>query len=102
MKNFSEPKPWIDTFIAINPQETLGKTKVPMLLLYGAKDTQVPPSLNETPARRLAPEADIRVYPDLNHPMQHAKTGDLTEYAEIEETISPEVLSDIAGFIKSL
>jgi len=31
----------------------------------------------------------------LNHLFQHCKTGQLTEYGEIEETISPEVLKII-------
>lgn len=101
-KNFRETNPWIDTFISIRPEYTLGKVRIPMMLLYGEKDTQVPPSLNEPAARRLASAADIRVYPGLNHLMQHAKTGEVSEYQEIEETISPEVLSDITSFIKAL
>lgn len=60
----------------------------------------MPPSLNESPARRFAPAAKVKVYDGLNHLMQHAVTGDVEEYGQIEETISPEVLSDIVGFIK--
>ena len=38
--------------------------------------------------------------PGLNHLMQHAVTGETTEYDEIHETISPEVLDIIVRFIK--
>jgi hypothetical protein len=31
--------------------------------------------------------------------MQHCKTGSVTEYSQIEETFSEEVLEDMAGFI---
>ena len=73
----------------------------PALVLYGEKDVQVPPSLNEAPMRAMAPKADVRVYPGLNHIMQHAVTGAVTEYGDIEETISPEVLEAIASFISN-
>jgi hypothetical protein len=36
----------------------------------------------------------------LNHLFQHCTTGLTNEYRQIEETISPEVLSDIAQWIK--
>ena len=38
--------------------------------------------------------------PELNHLMQHAVTGEMTEYGEIRETISPEVLDAAVKFIK--
>ena len=63
---------------------------------------QVPPALNADLARRLAPEAKVKEFPQLNHLMQHATTGDSTEYREIEETISPEVLEAITDFLHSL
>ena len=44
----------------------------------------------------------IREYPSLNHLFQHCTTGAISEYRAIEETISPEVLSDMAKWINSL
>lgn len=38
--------------------------------------------------------------PSLNHLMQHAQTGEVAEYSEIRETISPDVLALILSFIK--
>jgi len=38
----------------------------------------------------------------LNHLFQHAKTGQVSEYVTIEETISPEVLNIMKNWIKSL
>ena len=37
--------------------------------------------------------------PGLNHLFQHAKTGAVGEYGEIEETMAPEALEKIAGWI---
>ena len=45
-------------------------------------------------------KAKIKSYPGLNHMFQHCVTGEANEYAEIEHTISLEVLSDIVAFIK--
>ena len=97
-----DTNPWTEFFIAYSPAEDIRKIKIPMLLLYGEKDTQVDPSLNVPPVRNLAPKAAVKVYPGLNHLMQHASTGSVSEYAQIEETVSEEVLADITRFITDI
>jgi hypothetical protein len=37
----------------------------------------------------------------LNHLFQVCETGDIDEYAKIEQTISPEVLEDITKWVKA-
>ena len=44
----------------------------------------------------------LRELPDLNHLFQHCETGLLEEYSDIDETISPEVLERIVGFLKEV
>lgn len=94
-------QPWMEYFLKSDPALDMRNLRIPSLIIYGEKDTQVPPSLNVEPARENTPNAKVKCYPDLNHMMQHAKTGALQEYKEIEETISKEVLSDIVEFINS-
>ena len=60
---------------------------------------QVLPQYNLDKIRQLLPAADTRLYPGLNHLFQHCETGLGTEYANIEETISPEVLGEMAEWI---
>ncbi len=93
---------WMNYFLAYDPSEDLSALKIPTLIVYGEKDSQVPPSLNLDQARRLAPKADVRCYSGLNHLMQHAVTGYSEEYGNIEETISPELLRDICDFILAI
>ena len=75
-----------------------------MLALNGEKDVQVPPRLN-LPAIRAALDQggnkhyEIVELPGLNHLFQTAKTGAVSEYSEIEETMSPSALEKIAAFI---
>lgn len=38
--------------------------------------------------------------PQLNHAMQTAKTGAISEYSTIEETISPVVMKTVANWIE--
>lgn len=98
--------PWILNFIRYSPAEDISATSCPVFALNGSLDTQVLP-VNLDHIRRLLPGGGaapdlIREYPGLNHLFQHCRTGSVQEYRAIEETISPEVLSDIASWILSV
>ena len=96
---------WIDYFIASDPAEYIRKTDCPVLALNGSKDTQVDPSSNLAAIRENAPRGSnvtVIELPGLNHLFQHCSTGLVSEYKDIEETISPEVLELIADWILSL
>ena len=99
--NFLNLAPWIKYFINYDPIDDIRNIQIPALFIYGENDTQVPPSINLPPLENLK-NITIKVYPRLNHLMQHSKTGKVTEYAQIEETISQEVLVDITNFILSI
>lgn len=94
--------PWMEYFLQSAPSSDMQRLSIPSLIIYGEKDIQVPPSLNLEPAKKNAPHATLKCYPGLNHLMQHASTGNIEEYREIEETFSEEVLDDIVSFINSL
>ena len=97
--------PWLQWFIDYDPTENIRKTSCPVFALNGDRDCQVISSLNLEAIRRLLPPSKknlIKEYPGLNHLFQHATTGLPSEYGQIEETISPEVLQDIAQWIKDL
>ena len=97
--------PWIRWFCDYDPSDDIRKTLCPVFALNGDRDSQVLSSLNLEAIRRLLPSSKrhlIKEYPSLNHLFQHCTTGLPTEYGQIEETISPEVLNDIAKWIQSL
>jgi uncharacterized protein len=91
--------PWTRWFVAHDPAESLSAFQAPMLAIYGGKDVQVPAQQSSGALRRLAPDADIVVLPDLNHLMQTAGTGLPAEYAQIEETIAPVALETIVDWV---
>mgnify|MGYP000838538462 CR=1 FL=1 len=91
--------PWVDSFLTINPREYLADVKCPVLAINGEKDMQVNPD-NLSVIKEFVPKAETMLMADLNHLLQHAVTGEITEYDEIRETISPDVLEAIVQFIK--
>ena len=96
---------WLQWFIDYDPSADIRKSRCPVFALNGDRDCQVISSQNLTAIRQLLPKSKknlIKEYPSLNHLFQHCTTGLPTEYSDIEETISPEVLSDIAQWINSL
>ena len=97
--------PWLRWFIDYDPSANISNTRCPVFALNGDYDCQVISSQNLTAIRQLLPQSKqnlIKEYPTLNHLFQHSTTGLVTEYGQIEETISPEVLSDIAQWINGL
>ena len=96
--------PWFNAFLRYDPRPTLARVGCPVLALNGELDLQV------TCAENLAgvsaalehggnSDATVRAFPDLNHPFQHCKTGHVDEYAQIDETISVEILEVITEWI---
>ncbi len=97
--------PWYKWFHNYDPSANIAATHCPVFALNGDHDWQVISSLNLTAIQRLLPKSKknlIKEYPGLNHLFQHSTTGLHNEYRQIEETISPEVLSDIAQWINGL
>ena len=94
---------WMNWFINYDPSEDIRACNCPVFAANG--DIQVISSLNLAGIRENLPDNPanlIREYPSLNHLFQHCDTGNVTEYRKIEETFSPEVLEDIAEWIRSL
>lgn len=97
--------PWLNYFLDYDPIPDIQDTRCPVLAINGDKDVQVVSSLNLKGIEMVLPKNKknlVKEYPSLNHLFQHCTTGLPTEYAGIEETISEEVLGDIATWINGL
>ncbi|MGC9355862.1 MAG: alpha/beta hydrolase family protein, partial [Mariniphaga sp.] len=96
--------PWFHYFLTYDPRPELSKLKCPVLALIGEKDLQVPPKSNLPAIEKALSDGGNKNFktmelPGLNHLFQHCETGVIAEYAQIEETISPEVLEIISEWI---
>jgi len=96
--------PWVRFFLTYDPKPTLMKVKCPVLAINGEKDLQIPPKENLSAIEEALKSGGnqdytIKELPNLNHLFQTAQTGLPTEYAKIEETISPVALKIIGDWI---
>ena len=96
--------PWFQYFIKFNPDSYLSKVKVPVLAINGGLDLQVSAKENLAGIKKSLTKAgnknfETLEFPGMNHLFQNAKTGSVSEYGQIEETISPKVLDKMSEWI---
>lgn len=96
---------WLHWFLTHDPRETLQKVKCPVLALIGARDLQVPATANLPEIEKALKaagnsSATVKELPELNHLFQEAKTGQVTEYAAIQQTMSPAALDELANWLR--
>ena len=96
--------PWMVYFITHDPAPVLQKVKCPVLAVNGDKDLQVPAQVNLEAIKKALEKGrnkkvTTKIYPGLNHLFQECKTGSPSEYALIEQTISPVVLDEVTQWI---
>ena len=97
--------PWFRFYLNYDPGTVLKKVTCPVLAVNGEKDIQVTPKKN-LEARTTALKAGgkknctIKELPGLNHLLQTAETGNISEYGKIEETMSPTALQIIGDWIR--
>ena len=96
---------WITCFLGYHPSEAIRKVICPTMALNGTLDLQVLSKDNLPIIKANLPHNDqhlIKEYDSLNHLFQHCTPVTALNYGGIEETISEEVLWDIADCIMNL
>ena len=94
--------PYMRHFIALDMRPLLGDITCPVLAINGTKDIQVEHKSNLAALRSGLPSNSknrIESVDGVNHLFQRCDTGAVSEYSEIEETISPAVLETIIQWI---
>lgn len=86
------------------PSEYLGLVDCPVLAIGGTNDFQVSSKENleaiEFALKKGGNEAvEVKEFEGVNHLFQESETGDISEYATIEQTMSPEVLTYIKDWL---
>ncbi|QIA09281.1 alpha/beta hydrolase [Draconibacterium halophilum] len=97
-------KPWSIYFYNYNPAVEFEQLSIPVLSLNGSKDTQVNSTINQNAIRNALIKANNKNYKiveleSLNHLFQECTTGNIDEYKEIEQTMSPIALKEISDWI---
>ena len=96
---------WLRFFISYDPATALSKVKCPVLAVTGEKDMQVNAAENlgrikEVLTKSGNKDFEVKAIPGVNHLFQTATTGDVSEYEQISETMSPVAMNIICSWIK--
>jgi uncharacterized protein len=97
---------WFRFFVAFDPRPTLQKIRCPVLAISGEFDSEVLtddnlPEIEKTLKAGGNADVTVRKLASLNHLLQTARTGNMGEYKEILETISPVALETIGKWIEA-
>ena len=97
--------PWMRAFLKHDPRTVLRKVKCPVLALNGSLDLQVLvkenlQAIKEALGEAGNPDMTLMKMPGLNHLFQEAQTGMVSEYAKIQQTISPKVLEAVEQWLQ--
>ena len=96
---------WMTWFLAYHPSDAISKIACPTMVLNGSLDLQVLSKDNLPIIKENLPPNNkhlTKEYDSLNHLFQHCTPATALNYGAIEETISEEVLHDIANWIHAL
>lgn len=95
---------WMVFFLTFDPAPVLEQVTVPVLALFGGKDTQVPAEANRDAVLRALEKGGnqdrtAHIFPEANHLFQAAVTGSPNEYAALAPEFVPGFLTTIADWI---
>jgi pimeloyl-ACP methyl ester carboxylesterase len=97
-------KPWNVYFFNYNPAVEFEKLSIPVLSLNGSKDTQVNATINQSAIQNALIKGGndnfkVIELENLNHLLQECETGNINEYKDIEQTMSPIALKEISNWM---
>jgi pimeloyl-ACP methyl ester carboxylesterase len=98
--------PWFRSFVKLDPALFLARVRAPVLALGGSLDVQVPgpsnlPLMRALLARAPNPASSVEEIEGMNHLLQAAKTGAVSEYARLPGTLEPRVPARIVEWIST-
>ncbi len=94
---------WFRNFIQCNPATDAVQLNVPILILQGKMDQQIPYEKSKESAEQLkmvGKNIEFTGFEGHNHLLQHCKTGNTNEYFSNEETVSQEVIDAAVKWLK--
>ncbi len=97
-------QPFMQSWMQYNPKEEIKKLKIPILIINGTKDLQVPVSEAKI-LSNAAPKATLKIVENMNHVLFTIAGDDLENaksYNESFRKINAEMLSSIIPFITNL
>ena len=98
-----EIQPFMFSWMLYNPQEEIKKLEIPVLIINGDKDFQVPVKEAEL-LKAAKPDAEYRIIPKMNHIFKEVEDIGLENsktYNQHDLPVMPELIDAISDFIKN-
>lgn len=96
-------QPYMISWMKYNPQKELKKLQIPILIINGTKDLQVPPSDAEL-LNKANPKSELKIIENMNHVFKEIKNDDdnLKSYSNPKLPVIPELIESISKFTNSI
>lgn len=96
-------QPYMISWIKYNPQNELKKLQIPILIINGTKDLQVPPSDAEL-LNKANPKSELKIIENMNHVFKEIKNDDdnIKSYSNPKLPVIPELIESISKFTNSI
>ena len=96
-------QPYMISWMKYNPQNELKKLHIPILIINGTKDLQVPPSDAEL-LNKANPKSELKIIENMNHVFKEIKNDDdnLKSYSNPKLPVIPELIESISKFTNSI
>jgi uncharacterized protein len=97
-------QPYMISWLKYNPQQEIKALKIPVLLINGTKDLQVPVSEAEL-LKAAKPDAKLEIIPNMNHVLKTIQDGDaenMAAYKNPDLPIDARLATVVNQFINSL
>jgi pimeloyl-ACP methyl ester carboxylesterase len=97
---------WFRSFLIFDPARVVPKLSQPILVIQGGRDRQVTERHGEllramAASRKNDPGSYLVTVADVNHLLVPAQTGEVDEYATLEDrNLSPKVLDSLVSWLK--
>lgn len=97
-------QPYLISWMKYDPSLELAKLKVPILIVQGTTDVQVPVAAAHE-LKKANPKADVAIIDGMNHVLKGVR-GDLAEqlpsYSDPKRPVVPELIERVSAFVKQV
>jgi fermentation-respiration switch protein FrsA (DUF1100 family) len=95
---------WARQFLAFESATYLQKIDFPFLIINGSKDVQVPAIANQAAFKanmsaQSLQKSTFYILEGANHLFQQCQTCSLSEYATLEQTLDPMLITQVRAWI---
>ncbi len=96
-------QPYMISWIKYNPQEEIKKLQLPILIINGTKDIQVPPSDAEL-LHKANPKSTLKIIENMNHIFKEIKVDEdnVKSYSDPKLPVIHELIEIMTSFVNSI